>query len=67
MITIDIPVCDKIIAVNVYVNVDVQLRPLSSPSTRESLGIEQAKVRLNGEIYMAVKSALDNLAHTPKP
>lgn len=64
MLTIDIPVCDRLIAVDVYVNVDVQLLPKCPTRTpREGITLQQVQTRLNAEIYTAVKRALEELSN----
>lgn len=62
MLTINVPVVDKIICVDVYINVDVQLYPKNAPqSPRETMAIGQLRHKLNGEIYATIKSAIESL------
>lgn len=62
VITIEVPVVDKIILVDVYINVDVQLMTKSRmDDTRHTLAIDLLRQKLNGAIYSSVKLAMEDM------
>ena len=62
MLQIKIPVeHNEVILASLYINIDVQLQPLTPPSAYAQNVIDRIKSHLTGALYSVTKDTLDKL------